>query len=181
MVPVIRVSEGNFERLQNWATPLVDSADDALGKVLEAAETYRHSNDMSIETSLMATSDGNRIEELRDEPIMDSNGSARTRLPPGIKVSNKAYERPILEAVYELGCRAKMSEVLPIVEQKMKHLFTKVDYELMPGGADVRWRNTAQWARNTLVHTHGLLKRNAGHGIWELTDKGIAEVERTGA
>ena len=71
-----------------------------------------------------------------------------------------------------------MKQVLEIVEQKMRHLFTSVDYEKQSSGADLRWRNTAQWARNTLVHKKGLLKKNSGHGVWELTDEGIAEVER---
>ena len=38
MPPVMRISEHNWERLKMWATPLEDSADDALGKVLDAAE-----------------------------------------------------------------------------------------------------------------------------------------------
>ncbi len=39
MPPVMRISEHNWERLKMWATPLEDSADDALGKVLDAAES----------------------------------------------------------------------------------------------------------------------------------------------
>ena len=70
-----------------------------------------------------------------------------------------------------------MDDVLGRVEHKMKHLFSAVDYDNVPSGGEIRWRNSAQWARNTLVHQRGLLNKNSGHGIWELTDLGIAQVE----
>ena len=176
-MPVIRISDDNFERLQKWAKPLVDSADDALGKVLDAAEVHRNYRDMSIETSLIPVVVDKEPKGSDSEAVQSNHTVEAQRLPRGQKVSNETYMFPILEAVYELGGRGRMNEVLPIVELKMKHLFSDVDYEIMPGGGDVRWRNTAQWARNTLVHQRGLLKKNAGHGIWELTEQGIAAVE----
>ncbi len=35
----------------------------------------------------------------------------------------------------------------------------------------IRWRNTAQFARNTMVRK-GLLKSNSARGIWEITEAG---------
>jgi len=40
----------------------------------------------------------------------------------------------------------------------------------------VRWRNTAQWCRHTMVQ-EGLLKRDSPHGIWEITEKGRQALE----
>ena len=177
MMPVIRISDDNFERLQKWAKPLVDSADDALGKVLDAAEVRRNYRDISIETSLIPVVVDKDPKDSDLEAAQSNHTVETQRLPRGQKVSNEAYMFPILEAVYELGGKGRMNEVLEIVEQKMWHLLTDVDYEITSGGGNVRWRNTAQWARNTLVHQRGLLKKNAGHGIWELTEQGIAEVE----
>ena len=71
-----------------------------------------------------------------------------------------------------------MHKVLEGVEERMGHLFGPVDYEPLRSGRDIRWRNTAQWARNTLVHKRGLLKGDSPHGIWELTPAGVAEVEK---
>lgn len=175
MVPVIRISEDNFERLQKWATPLVDSVDDALGKALDAAEFQK--KDMSGPLAPSPTLD-DPFKERAVPAANQSNGSTHSRLPRGKKVQNKAYERPILEAIYELGGRGRMGEVLDIVERKMSHLFSSVDYEMNPNGTDRRWRNTAQWVRYSLVK-RGFLKEKSGHGIWELTDKGVAEVEGT--
>ena len=185
MMPVIRISDTTFERLQKWAKPLVDSADDALGKILDVAEgkldrltPVQQLLDTPIETSRIP--DTALKEESKDlEPDTTKSGHSveRQRLSTGQKVSNEAYMFPILEAVYELGGKGRMNKVLEIVEHKMRHLFSDVDYQLMPSGGDIRWRNTAQWARNTLVHQRGLLKKNAGYGIWALTEQGIAQVE----
>ncbi len=41
MVPVVRISEESYERLKSWAEPLEDTAEDALRKVLDAAELQR--------------------------------------------------------------------------------------------------------------------------------------------
>ncbi len=41
MVPVVRISEESYERLKSWAEPLEDTAEDALRKVLDAADQQR--------------------------------------------------------------------------------------------------------------------------------------------
>ena len=71
-----------------------------------------------------------------------------------------------------------MSVVLEGVEQRIGHLFGTADYQPLPSGGDIRWRNTAQWARNTLVHKRGLMKDDSPNGVWELTDEGVAEVKK---
>lgn len=37
-MPVIRISDSTWDRLKRWAEPLEDSADDAIRRVLDAAE-----------------------------------------------------------------------------------------------------------------------------------------------
>ena len=171
MVPVIRIGDATWARLKSWAIPLEDSPDDVLQRVLDNADEHR-----------------NCSASLHSPPILDdtisqgldtntTNPPKIKRLPPGQKVPNEAYEFPILESLYELGGKARMDEVLEHVEVKMKHLFSAVDYDSVPSGGEIRWRNSAQWARNTLVHRRGLLKKNSGHGIWELTDQGTAKLE----
>ena len=53
----------------------------------------------------------------------------------------------------------------------MKDILNKVDFELLPSGNDYRWRNTACWARNTMIK-EGLIKKDSPRGIWEITEKG---------
>ena len=40
-MPTIRISDESMQRLKAWAEPLVDTADSALAKALDAAERYR--------------------------------------------------------------------------------------------------------------------------------------------
>jgi hypothetical protein len=90
----------------------------------------------------------------------------------GLRTREEAYFEPILTTISESGGRAKMSDVLPAVEKKMKGLLKKVDYEPLASDQEMpRWRNTAQWARNTMVK-EGLLKAESPRGIWEISESG---------
>jgi restriction endonuclease Mrr len=53
----------------------------------------------------------------------------------------------------------------------MKSILKAVDYQMLPSGNDIRWHNTAQWERYTLIQ-EGLLKSESPRGIWEISDKG---------
>ena len=44
-MPTIRISDESMQRLKAWAEPLVDTADSALAKALDAAERYRETPD----------------------------------------------------------------------------------------------------------------------------------------
>jgi len=47
-----------------------------------------------------------------------------------------------------------------------------VDYQPLASSPDnLRWRNAAQWARNSMVQ-EGLLKADSPRGVWEITDRG---------
>ena len=54
----------------------------------------------------------------------------------------------------------------------MANRLTKYDLEPLPSeNKTVRWRNTAQWCRNSLVR-EGLLKADSPFGIWEISESG---------
>jgi hypothetical protein len=54
----------------------------------------------------------------------------------------------------------------------MKPILKDVDHEPLASEPDMpRWRNSAQWARNTM-RQEGLLKDDSPHGTWEITDAG---------
>jgi len=94
------------------------------------------------------------------------------RLDPGVRTPQSEYYRPILQVLNELDGSGQVAEVLDRVGEAMKPVFKEVDYEPLPshGGAP-RWRNAAQWARNSMVE-EGLLKADSPRGVWEISDKG---------
>ncbi len=98
--------------------------------------------------------------------------AVKSRLPRGLRTPEDVFRRPILEALVELGGKASIGEVLDRVERKMKGKLTQYDLEPLPSDPrSIRWRNTAQWCRNTLVR-EGLMKQDSPHGIWEISDQG---------
>ena len=159
MMPVIRITDATWDRLKRWAIPLEDSPEDAVRKVLDAAE-----------------------EQLKYGQTTSSSHRTETPTPPkrrklrkGLKTPQQAYRHPILEALYELGGSASAGDVLEVVEKKIKPLLVEVDYQKLPSGVDIRWRNTAMWERFSLIK-EGLLKSDSTDGIWELSDKGAKEI-----
>lgn len=56
MMPVVRISDGTWERLKTWAEPLEDTADDALRKVLDIAERHRELSSEARESKPRASS-----------------------------------------------------------------------------------------------------------------------------
>lgn len=94
------------------------------------------------------------------------------RVKRGTRTPEAAFRRPILEALVEMGGSGTVADVLGIVDQKIKHRLAAVDYEPLPSNPEaIRWRNTAQWTRNTLVE-QGLLLRVRRRGTWEISDPG---------
>lgn len=84
------------------------------------------------------------------------------------------YYLPILQSLMEKGGSATMKDVLIRVGDIMKPILKNVDYELLKSlPHTVRWINAAQWARNTMVHELGLLKKGSKRGVWEITQRGI--------
>jgi restriction system protein len=71
-----------------------------------------------------------------------------------------------------MGGSGRMSDVLDRVGELMKPDLKEVDYKPLPSSPESpRWRNSAQWARNSMKHS-GLLKKDSPRGVWELTNAG---------
>ncbi len=97
----------------------------------------------------------------------------KERLKRGLRTPEKAYIKPILESLVQLGGKGKVEEILKLVKDKMDSILNKYDWEPLPSIPKVpRWKNTAQWTRNSLVK-EGYLSPNSPQGIWEITDKGV--------
>lgn len=98
------------------------------------------------------------------------------RLGRGIKTPQTAYYLPILKALELMGGKGSVTEVLEKVGRIMQGNLKDVDFESLPSNSTVkRWENSAQWARNSMVHD-GLLKKDSPHGIWEITEAGRRKI-----
>ena len=96
------------------------------------------------------------------------------RLGRGLRTREDRFYRPILQVLASMGGSGKVAEVLERVGEAMKGLLRDVDHQPLGSSPDMlRWRNTAQWARNSMVH-EGLLKADSPRGVWEISDKGRA-------
>jgi restriction system protein len=94
------------------------------------------------------------------------------KLRKGLRTPEAAYYHPILMVLERMGGSGKVAEVLERVKQIMKPVLKDVDHQPLASGPDnPRWRNTAQWARNSMIK-EGLLKPDSPRGVWEITEGG---------
>ncbi len=128
--------------------------------------------------SLRVTSRGIKFVDAEGKTVYDaSKGSegdespSRKRLPRGEKTPLRAYEKPILQALVQLGGSGTPNSVLSLVEEQMKALLRPIDLEPTSPGRDLRWRNTAKWARHKLKEK-GLIKSDSPRGIWDISEEG---------
>lgn len=85
----------------------------------------------------------------------------------------------ILQTLVEMGGKALTRDVLDAVGLKMKGVLKPKDYEPHESNAkQIRWRNTAQWARNHMVNEDGRMKKGSPNGTWEISDKGRAWLKK---
>ena len=104
----------------------------------------------------------------------------KKRLSPGSgRTDQKVFMTPILEVLKELGGKAEVKDVLRQLENRMRHRLKSVDLEKLKSG-QIRWKNTAQWARNELV-SDGLLSKDAPRGIWQISEKGKGYLKSNGS
>lgn len=147
-MPVIRVSDETWKRLQKWAVPLEDTADSTLAKVLDAVERRR------AQTGTSASSRSTR-------PERPAAGARRGKLP------HKAFHRPLLEALRDMGGRAHVRDLRPVMEERMKPRLLPGDLALLSSG-EPRWWNAIRFARYALKK-EGYLRDGSPRGVWELS------------
>lgn len=124
-----------------------------------------------------------KLEELRDKATAEVQQIVSKRFfgksKKGQITSHEAYCRPLLEVLVEMGGSGKTKEVLDRLGEKMKPILVPKDYEPHESDAkQIRWRNTAQWARNQMVNEDGRMKKNSPRGVWEISPTGIAWLKK---
>lgn len=153
-MPTIRISDESMERLKAWAEPLVDTADSALAKALDAAERYRDERDTT------------------DSGPAAKAGPGEVRSPD---VPATAFREPVMEVIYERGGSATGRDLYPALRERMKRYLSPGDFERMSAGDD-RWRKSVKAARDHLVR-EGKLRDDSPRGVWALSDAGLSQVE----
>jgi restriction system protein len=97
----------------------------------------------------------------------------------GIRMPESAYYSPILQVLNQMGGSGKVAEVFEQVGQIMKPILKDVDYDPLASSPDnPRWRNAAQWARNSMVN-EGLWRDDSPRGVWDISDKGRAMLKES--
>ena len=117
------------------------------------------------------------LEDLRDDasPAVQEIVSKRFfgKKKKGEITPHTEYYRAILEVLVEMGGSGKTKLILDRVGEKMKGILKPIDYEAHKSSEkQIRWRNSAQWARNTMVNEDGRMKQGSPNGVWEISDKG---------
>jgi len=143
-----------MQRLKAWAEPLVDSADSALAKALDAAERYRAARDPVDSGS-------------------DSRSAPRGELSP--QIPEGAVQEPLMDVIYERGGSTRGRDLYPALREHMKRYLTPRDFDRVEVG-DERWRSTVKSARDQLVED-GYLRDDSPRGVWVLSEEGVALVE----
>ena len=99
----------------------------------------------------------------------------------GVITSRDVFCEPLLEVLVEFDGSGPTAEILDRLGKKMKGILKPVDYEPLKSDSNiVRWRNTAQWARDKMANRDERMKKGSPRGIWEISDKGRKWLEKQG-
>ena len=167
-MPTIRISDKSWERLKAWAEPLEDSADDALKKVLEAAEYHREAQGRKSHRPAPRPT----LRSARNPAVVAGLRAAGLK---HAKLPQREFREPLLKVICDFGGSAQMRDVLPILKERIGSRLLPGDFEHVSTGEE-RWWNAACWERSELVK-EGYLRDDSPRGVWALSEKGIALVE----
>jgi len=148
----VQLTDSTFSRLQRLAVPLVDTIETVIVKLADywdEGHTAAHKTDVGV---------GSEI-GIEDED----------QLP------QKAFNVPLMAAMYELGGRAKSGEATELVGEKLAGLLGPGDHRLRTDGKE-RWQNAVHFSR---LHykLQGLFKKDSERDVWELSEEGIKYAE----
>jgi uncharacterized protein YjbJ (UPF0337 family) len=166
---------------------LIGELQNALGDTQESIEDAVKQSDFSAARD--AAERGEEIQEQIDQlkdlkkqwgNIVGSESATEgaKRAPRGASTPQETYRLPILWVLEEMGGRGRTSEVLDRVGEIMNDQLNKWDRQMLPSGDNIRWRNKAQWARNTMVK-EDLLASDSPRGVWEISEKGRAVLRKS--
>ncbi len=115
-----------------------------------------------------------RIRSLPRQASAPAHAAVRpARLKRLDRTQERDFRLPILEALDELGGRARAEEVRPTVERRMRGKLRPDDHGTLPSNGEVRWWNSAKYERKHMLRMQPpLLNPSSPHGWWQITDAG---------
>ncbi|QUW01187.1 winged helix-turn-helix domain-containing protein [Chloracidobacterium sp. MS 40/45] len=143
-------------------------------KAKEAIERAKQLTDFRDKANALRREWESLFTREEDEEDTEAQATRRNlgRLRRGQRTREEAYYRPILEALQALGGSAQVNDVLDHVLETMRNTLRDVDFEPLTSDPDMpRWKNTAQWARNSMVK-QGLLRNDSPRGVWQISAAG---------
>lgn len=176
----ILVDYFNQEGAQKFSISDHTKAKEILEKVEKLVKARMKIVDAYQELSGMESTKDRSDKQIKTQPAIEDIFENKTKSKQTTKSQGngkkKTHEEkfydPILIALESLGGSAYSYQVIDIVHDLLRDEFNEIDYQGMPSNPkEIRWVNTARWARQTLKN-EGLLKKNSPHGVWELDKAG---------
>lgn len=163
-MPVIRISDRTYARIQMWATPLVDTPDSALAKAFDALERRRPGQPASAP-------DRDALPRATPDPQPKSRTKAGG-------LSQKEFRRPLMEVLHELGGEGRSGikgDVRAAMEKRMEPWLSDRDREITSTNEPRWW--AAVCGQRERLKKEGLIRDDSNRGIWKLSEAGIAQAE----
>ena len=151
MAPVVRISEQTWERMQQYAKPLVDTPDSVINAALDALDAKHGEIGKKPESLLMK--------------LVENNRQLKVELTP-----QKYFRCPLLSVLLQLGGKASTTDIRNALQKRLAKSLKAGDLELVSSG-EVRWWNAVCWERADLIREN-LFREDSPRGIWELTERG---------
>lgn len=173
------------EALAALRDPIQDRLEDVQEAVKQAVDVGRYEQaqaslqDATALTGLLKELEAwaRRFADLIGPPPETTSPADTERLRKGLKTPQSAYRVPILRALVAMGGEARIGQVLESIYEDMKGRLNAHDLSTLSDGKTLRWRNTAQWTRNSM-REEGLIRDDSPYGIWAISDKGRAWLKR---
>jgi restriction system protein len=93
------------------------------------------------------------------------------------RISEDRFVVPILQVLVQMGGSGRTRDVLDEVKERMGLRIVPPKETQTLSSNEIRWRNTARWARHRMVKA-GLLKAGTARGNWMITQSGRAYLVR---
>jgi predicted CopG family antitoxin len=155
MSRTIRIDDEVYEGLKKLADPFEDTPNTVIRRLLIKLDVIPR----------ISAADIKAAQKMAGKRIAKESQATPQRV----------YEQWLLHTLWHKfqGKAAKPDVTKETVDSMQKYrLLTKVDFEDVPSGGQMRAENLIAWARNQLRKI-GLIRDDSKVGIWELTDEGI--------
>lgn len=182
MMPVIRIPDRVFERLQAMATPLVDSPRSVIEKLLDFYERQA-GKAASNEPKQLKANAPSPDKSRRHARLPKSLSERRLKHGPKGSVEQEEFFDLIISSIVALGGEPRRPAVIDFIRSVWGHQFQQADFALLRSQTPPkeRWIHNVDWAKRKLV-TQLLLcdPDSAPRGAWILTDKGKRTAQELG-